>query len=157
MTDHTTGIDCPACVPSGLTLADLPVGTRVRVPHRGDALGTIDTTPAEGGLAVGIRFDGDRYGLNYPSQCFLVDPPAASAAPELHTIVVTFEVPDGAPSTAADLALIVKLAVIDNGGRLVPCGWAPDPDTIAEQTWVSGDQPWPTVTVHDLNDGPLTA
>jgi hypothetical protein len=62
---------------SALTLADLPIGTRVRVPHRQGATGTVDAQyPARGEAPdmVGIRFDGKRvgFGLNYPQQCEVI-------------------------------------------------------------------------------------
>jgi hypothetical protein len=62
---------------------------------------------------------------------------------ELATIVATVKLPEGV--TPADLRGAVADALDRVGARLAPCGWAPDPDTVAEQC--NAD----TVAVVDLN------
>ncbi|MEV4437512.1 hypothetical protein AB0K09_00595 [Streptomyces sp. NPDC049577] len=65
---------------------------------------------------------------------------------ELATIVATVELPEGV--TPADLQAAVEQALAGLRARLVPCGWAPDPDTIGD---VMGAR---SVTVVDLNPDP---
>lgn len=80
-TNHTNATDCPACH-SGLGLTDLPVGTRVRVPHRKGAIGTVTQLhPWDGADAtnfglrrdlVAIKFDQSGTGWNAPAQCEVI-------------------------------------------------------------------------------------
>lgn len=66
------------------------------------------------------------------------------------TVVATVKVPTDVSNDVIED--VVRKALERTGGEFVPCNWAPDPDTIADQT--DGGIDFDALTVIDVN-GPV--